>query len=159
MKNRLFKNYKYSFVARYDSEGRPEYEYKYIGDDISGTDYDVATVQWGNGARMPTRIDMEDLLKKCIWTPGPYNNVNGAYVTGPNGNEIFLPFAGWYDAGGLTGNGINSSLWSGSLSISSDAWAFGCLLQEGNLGYDGGTIMRYHGRSIRPVKDKESIED
>ena len=153
-------NYKYTILLGYDEWGIPIYEYKYLGDDISGTQYDAAHVQWGDGVRMPTHVDMDDLLTKCIWTLGTYNNVTGSYVIGPNGNKIFLPFAGWYDAYGLTGIGVNGSFWTGSTSVDLmgdiSAWAFGCLLHDGNLAYDGGAINRYHGRSIRPVKDKET---
>lgn len=73
--------------------------YKYIGDEISGTSYDAAHVIWGDGARVPTQTEVQELVDNCTFTAGTYNGVKGNYVTGPNGNSIFLPFAGYCYAG------------------------------------------------------------
>jgi hypothetical protein len=72
------------------------YNYKYydplidsyveLPDHISGTDYDVAKVLWGNGWRLPTQAEFQELIDKCTWTA----STNGYTVTGPNGNSIFL---------------------------------------------------------------------
>lgn len=69
-------------------------QYIDIGDDISGTQYDAATVNLGSDWRMPTRQEMEELVKKCTWEWTQVSGVNGYKVTGPNGNSIFLPAAG-----------------------------------------------------------------
>ena len=45
---------------------------------------------------------MEELINKCKWEWGTYNNTKGYKVTGPNGNSIFLP-AGGYRSGWLGG--------------------------------------------------------
>ena len=77
-------------------------EYTHICDNISGTwIYDVALSKWGGGWRMPTKEEIEELVKKCTWEWGPYKGVNGQYVIGPNGNSIFLPAAGRRYAGEL----------------------------------------------------------
>lgn len=64
-----------------------------IGMNIGGTKYDVATVKWGPEARMPHYNDVKELINQCEFRYGTYNNVRGTYVTGPNGNSIFLPHA------------------------------------------------------------------
>lgn len=70
-------------------------EFSYIGDDISGKEqYDAATAKWGNGWRMPSYEQFEELLTKCVWAPCEKNGVKGFQVVGPNGNSIFLPIAG-----------------------------------------------------------------
>ena len=69
---------------------------------ICGTNYDIANVQWGHGWRLPTKAEMEELINKCKWEWGTYNNTKGYKVTGPNGNSIFLP-AGGYRSGWLGG--------------------------------------------------------
>lgn len=66
-----------------------------IGDDISGTQYDAATVSLGDGWRIPTYQDWQELWDKCTITVVNYNGVDGQLYTGPNGNSIFLPAAGW----------------------------------------------------------------
>ena len=69
----------------------------HIGDDIAGTEYDVAHVKWGGSWCIPSRDQIEELCKKCSWSWGTQNGVNGMLVTGPNGNTIFLPAAGYHD--------------------------------------------------------------
>ena len=66
----------------------------YIGEDISGTEYDVAHVKWGEPWRMPSTKQYYELATKCSggWTN--YNGVYGVVIIGSNGNSIFLPAAG-----------------------------------------------------------------
>lgn len=80
-----------------------EYNYSYydanttvmtdIGNDISGTQFDAATVNLGSDWRMPTKIEMKELMDNCEWKWSQINNINGYVVTGKNGNSIFLPAA------------------------------------------------------------------
>jgi len=62
-----------------------------IGNDISGTEYDAATVNLGSDWRMPTVTEMSQLLNDCSWEWIQINGVNGYKVTGKNGNSIFIP--------------------------------------------------------------------
>ena len=39
---------------------------------------------------MPTKIEFQELIEKCLWTECE----KGYNVTGPNGNSIFLPATG-----------------------------------------------------------------
>ena len=84
-------------------------EYIYIGDDISGTEYDVVYVKWGDGWRMPTKEEVLELHNKCSWQRCVVNGVSGQMITGTNGNSIFIPaeengivcyFSGTYFKGG-----------------------------------------------------------
>lgn len=59
--------------------------------ELNGSQYDTATAIWGNGWRMPTMIEMDELLEKCKWMWAKQNGNFGFKVTGPNGNSIFLP--------------------------------------------------------------------
>ena len=122
-----------------------------IGSDISGTQYDAARANWGGSWRMPTKAECQELKNRCTWTWTTYNGVNGMKVTGPNGNSIFLPAAGWrYDA--LNGRGSNGVYWSGSLreSDSSSAWHLGFDSSGSNVCSFCG--FREYGHSVRPVK-------
>lgn len=66
----------------------------YIGDDIAGTIYDVATVKWGDSWRLPSSEMVQELLDNCTseWTS--LNDVNGYLFTGSNGATVFFPAAG-----------------------------------------------------------------
>ncbi len=71
-----------------------------IGTDISGTEYDAARHQWGNGWRLPNEQERYELLMLC-WTNGSSveNGVRGVRLHGPNEHSIFLPICGyglWY---------------------------------------------------------------
>lgn len=73
---------------------------KDIGNDISGTEYDAARYQWGNGWRLPNEQERYELRMMC-WCNGlsEENGVRGARIYGPNGHSIFLPVCGfglWY---------------------------------------------------------------
>lgn len=63
---------------------------------ISGTELDVVTAHWGDGWRMPTYYEMQDLMTKCKWTQLEQGGKKWYEVTGPNGNSINIPIAGLY---------------------------------------------------------------
>lgn len=77
---------------------------------------DIARENWGSAWRMPTVAEFNELCEKCQWTWTTRNKHDGYLVTGPNGNCIFLPAAGWgigMDVGyrGESGNYWASTLW------------------------------------------------
>ena len=65
---------------------------------IAGTNNDPANMLLGDGWRLPTEEEMIELCKECDWNISNYmikgEVVGGAYITGPNGNKIFLPLGG-----------------------------------------------------------------
>ena len=76
-----------------------QYGTQNLGDnyDISGTQNDVAVMNWGGLWRMPTQAEMADLVNNCTWNWSPINGVNGYIITGTTGNKIFLPASGYMD--------------------------------------------------------------
>lgn len=76
---------------------------------ISGTEYDIAHIQWGHDWRLPTKEEMEELINKCKWKWFSYHKTNGYKVTGPNGQSIFLPAAG-YRSGWLGGKVLEKGI-------------------------------------------------
>lgn len=52
--------------------------------------YDAATVNWGSKWRMPTYDELKELADNCSWERSTLNGVEGYWLTGPNGNKIFL---------------------------------------------------------------------
>lgn len=63
--------------------------------------YDAATANWGGAWRMPTTAELAELLNECEWE----FEGTGYRVTGPNGNSIFLPAAGYRHGTKQYGNG------------------------------------------------------
>lgn len=65
-------------------------------DDIGGdSKYDAARANWGATWRLPTKTEMEELKDECEWTWTTINGHSGYKVTGPSGQSIFLPTAGF----------------------------------------------------------------
>lgn len=60
--------------------------------DISGDpNYDVASANWSNLWRIPTKEEYQELIDNCEWKRTFYKGKYGYKVIGPNGNSIFLP--------------------------------------------------------------------
>ena len=74
----------------YDSEG------KFIGDRKRTLDLDddAAYMNWGSNWRMPTIVEIKELLSNTTSEMTTLNGVSGCKFTAPNGNSIFLPHAG-----------------------------------------------------------------
>ena len=119
-----------------------------IGDDIAGTEYDVAHVKWGGLWRMPTLNQIKELINNCAPTWTQQNGVNGILVTGQNGNAIFLPAAGyrWYDYLGSEGEEVG--YWASSLN--GDNVCFLGYGYSGGLSYWSGFSYGF-GRSVRAI--------
>ncbi|MBR2416136.1 MAG: hypothetical protein IKB11_05220, partial [Bacteroidaceae bacterium] len=112
---------------------------------------DVVTVKWGGSWRMPTTEEQHELIDKCTWEWTTLNGVNGYRVTGPNGNNIFLPAAGYRLGTGVYDQGSYGDYWSSLLDsyLSDDLAYYQCFKSRI---YDW---IYYHyrccGRSVRPV--------
>jgi hypothetical protein len=65
-----------------------------IGRNISGTNYDVAHVKWGDDWCMPTKEEFSELWNNCTHSWSTVNGVKGMKFTASNGNSIFLPASG-----------------------------------------------------------------
>ena len=142
----------------YVSDGHGGYNYtmnitKYCNDAREGYNYyedtltvlepcdDVATVTLGDGARMPTSDEWEELINNTTQDEFTLNGVEGYKLTAANGKSIFLPAAG-YKSGerliltdGVEGRPIGA-YWSSSYYYAEDAYAlyasYAYPLQYGN---------------------------
>lgn len=130
--------------------------YSDIGDCISGTNYDVATVRWGGGARMPTLEEIKELIGYCEWETGSLNDVKGVFAVGPNCNSIFIPFAGSRHFSDLYDEGLDGYLWSGTRGYYDEGlhgyYACGLNCDWYNTSWGSGWF-RDPGCSVRPVSD------
>ncbi len=109
---------------------------------------DAAIANWGGAWRMPTTEEQDELREKCTWTWTTQNGVNGYKVTGPNGNSIFLPAAGYMYDSSLYNAGSLGFYWSSSLYTVNPVDAYRMNLSISVDWYDSG---RCYGFSVRPV--------
>ena len=113
---------------------------------------DVAHVKWGGGWRMPTRDEVKELCDKCSWQWTTVNGIYGRKVTGPNGNSIFLPAAGYRDgAEEFDCRGLRGYYWSGSL-YEDDSYNAYYLYFDSGYGFWNRTT-RNGGHTVRPVTE------
>ncbi len=115
---------------------------------------DAAYINMGDKWRMPTLIEIEELLNycTCIWTT--LNSVNGLMVTGPNGNSIFFPASGVYNYSNLNNTNSLGCYWSSTLyENNSSSVSYLNFNSENYRCYnDGG---RSFGQPVRAVVRKE----
>lgn len=143
-----FETYAHQEKYYYDNDDFYIY-YKHIGDNISGTQYDVATVRWGGGARMPTWEESQELRENCSWNFGYFNGVAGNFGIGPNGNSIFLPHADFRSETDLYGPG--AYYWTGTYNDVVDGWS--AYYFWGTEDWLRPGCDREDGLTVRPVKD------
>ena len=120
-----------------------------IGENISGTEYDVAHVKWGGEWCMPTKDDFQELVYTCDYKETTRNGVKGYQFTGPNGKYIFLPYTGYCWNTENSKAGSEGSYWSATqttsvnkaheMSFKKDEVLWNCY------------INRFAGLTVRPV--------
>ena len=117
--------------------------------DILPSDHDAATANWGEGWRMPTEAEFEELYNHTTVTWTTQNGVNGRLFTASNGNSLFLPAAGYRAYSSLYSAGSYGDYWSSSHYTADPdlAWCLG--FGSGNYYMD--RYDRYIGQSVRPV--------
>lgn len=129
-------------------------------DGVLKQEYDAAHVKWGGAWRMPTKQEMDDLYKKCDWSCGSMNGVNGYIFRGKGSyasGSIFLPCAGSGSKSSLERVGVSGAYWSavpksverGYVCTSAYALVFRQDMCFKKAVYGG----RYLGYSVRPVQD------
>ena len=132
-----------------------------IPDNISSTSYDVAHVKWGDGARMPTQKEIEELYETCKFEINYINDIRGCKITGPNSNYIFVPFAGYIEDHVRKINSFGA-FWVGDMVVFEGfATGFAAALDDKEGFILGGDEIPYSavGISVRAVKDKDLMED
>lgn len=122
---------------------------------ISGTEYDIASVNWGSNWRLPTQKEMQELVDQCTWTWTKRNDVDGYNIEGPSGKSIFLPISGYRFGSGRGIETDNGYYWTGTLTPDNTDYpyvlTFGSSFKGLNVDMN---ILRSYGCAIRPVQDK-----
>lgn len=139
-------------IETYKFYNKETNEIQNIGENISGTEYDVAHVKWGNGWRLPTRRECQELLDKCKLIQTTYKGEEGEVVVGPNGNCIFIPTAGHYN-----NSSLESDKWVGEYmtDTSHDNSQVYLLYLYPHYSYETAFVVneKYLGFTVRAVTD------
>ena len=124
---------------------------KQMGSICGNSKYDVARCKWGSPWRLPSALEIDELVNNCTWEWTTMNGVSGYKVTSKrNSNWIFLPAAGWRESS-LGGRGSYGYYWSGSPYESYDYYAYFLSFSSGVHARGWGDS--YVGRSVRPVAE------
>lgn len=127
---------------------------------------DAATVNWGEGWRMPTNDDFTELKENTSWYfTFNYNNtgIAGMVFTGTKEGytdiSIFLPAAGYYKFGSSYDVNYFGYYWSASSNYndqeSSDTEIGTWNNKTVDAVYVDDAQYRYRGQSVRPVASKQ----
>ena len=121
---------------------------------------DIARQQWGEGWRIPSKEQWEELIKYCSIkkASADMRHQLSAYIpyrfTGPNGNYIDLPCEGYGYRSALSED--NCVYWSRTLHESLDRFAY-------NFRYNKKALIQFndraYGMSIRPVKEADANDE
>ena len=99
--------------ATYLTNNSSTYEKK-ISEIKGDNRYDAARANWGNNWRLPTMQEFQELNSRCSWTWTTLEGRQGYKITGPNGNSIFLPAAGFILGSTLNEANADGTPWSSS---------------------------------------------
>ena len=136
-------------------------QYQYIGDDIAGTEYDVAHVKWGGSWKMPSYEQIKELGENSFWflVGMGSNDIGGQVVVGQDRRSIFLPLTGsfYYTEPG-EGLGTRGYYWSSTLYPKDVQYspkmchAYDLYFEEhGWQGEHHNHDPRFVGESVRPI--------
>lgn len=110
----------------------------------------TASSVWGDGWRVPTEWEWQELYDKCVWQWTVNSGVPGRLITGPNGNSIFMPAAGVTVEGENVLHGICGIYWTAGIDDSQSNSAMGFYFDSASIyrmGYPSA-----NGSYVRPVR-------
>lgn len=139
-------------MTKYCSESSCGYDGFTDNKTVLDPEDDAASVNLSGKWRMPTDTEFTELRNNCIWEWISVNGINGRKVTGPNGNSIFLPAAGYRGGTSLYVAGSYGYYWSSSLSTGNSSYA-SCEVSFHSGGVDRLYDSRCCGSSVRPVSE------
>ena len=152
----------YSFSDKDDNLLKYNYDKKYSKDGLVDSIYtlkpedDAAVQNWGQGWRMPTAAEFEELRNQCNWEWVSSVGMNYYKVTGPNGKSIIFPACGCIKDRERIMYALNGCLWTSNLSINIPQ--HGYELTQYATGYWMGSADRFYGEPIRPVIKAQDIK-
>ena len=121
--------------------------------DVLKPEYDAAHAIMGDGWRMPTQAEMQELLDGTTWSAEKINRISGMrFTSNVNGNSIFMPFAGRRLGSDIDGVGNLGYAWSSSLDADDndgshglDFYDLGGAYVDDYIRCDGFAVRGVHG--------------
>lgn len=114
---------------------------------------DAAIAIMGDGWRMPTAEEYNELYQNTVFSWTVLNGVYGRLLTGRNGNSIFFPATGFRLDGELICTGLGV-YWSSSLQTASQIAAWSLHFDDVNC-HVCGTYERSRGQCVRAVRNTQ----
>ncbi len=146
-------NGNYNTLTRYCNNS--SYGYNGFIDDLTTllSEDDAATASWGDGWRMPTKEEWQELYQNTTHTITYLNEVKVLCFTASNGSSLILPAAG-YDEGynHPIDFGSNGYYWSSSLSTDTPSGAWYFYFEDDYFVGVSYSAYRSDGRSVRAVR-------
>ncbi len=140
--------YKYWFDYDADGYGTDD-EFLFIGNDISSSNYDAAKNKWGSHWKMPTLVQIEELIKYCKVEWYSVNGRKGLLFCG-NGKYLFIPAVGYkYTVGAIDFNS-GGAYWTAN-SYPEDSKAYQLSFGSNGVGIASGWGWRANGQPIRSI--------
>lgn len=125
------------------------HEYADMGEELVGTNQDVARIMMGAPWHTPTREQMQELADYCsaVWMykgEDYFYRVYGVIVTGPNNKQIFLPANGfmWLDTNNFQDN--RCVYWSATAHPNNNGEVY-VLTYDSNYPDRGLMVTTYYG--------------
>ncbi|MCD8304734.1 MAG: DUF1566 domain-containing protein [Prevotellaceae bacterium] len=139
-----------STKSSYDEDNCKTYNVS-MGSIAGDPSYDAARSNWGGTWRLPTANERDELINKCQRTWTTVGGHAGYKVTGPSGNSIFLPAAGYRYRKSLGRTGDHGNYWSAAPDESNTQNAYSLNFYSGYFyrGYNN----RGNGFSVRAVSE------
>ena len=132
--------------------------FHYLGDNICGTEYDVAYVKWGREWQLPSFDQCRELVENTTYEWTMMNGIEGGLFTGKNGVSIFLPCAGHHFNSQFYGNIDYGFYWQGNMNPY-DQSGIACILSFGIFNAQIDQLMDCEsGQSVRPVSVKANSQ-
>lgn len=143
--------YKYfnNHFTKYCFDGEEEYVDK--KDELDLED-DAAYRNWGEGWRMPSYDQLNELKTICAWT---WDSTKKGYtVVGPNKNSLFFPAAGYYNASSPSDVGSRCFYWSRHNNAGDFYYLEGSRMGSFNNYITISSERRFNGMPVRAVRQK-----
>ena len=151
--------YYYSWGSTEPQDRYLSSDYQYYSQPLTeGTlsaQHDAAQTKWGDGWRMPTEDECEELVLNCNATWTSVDGVSGyRYTSKKNGKSIFMPAAGVWTSY-VQNSGEYGYYWTSTKHPSNSALAT-CLVfdRSGQFNDSSQQYERFGGLQIRPVRAK-----
>lgn len=116
---------------------------------LDWSEVNQVSAKWGSKWTTPSYNEAKELVTKCTWQETTEGGEKGYRVTGPNGNSIFFPNAGWKIMGTPNQTGKLAIVWTSTQS--SPGFAYAICANKGNVRYDEGYNAEMMSAPVRPI--------